>query len=127
MHVRTGEPFSAGSGEVVRGSDDTNALKAANQQWAAAAAAAAQAAQASAPNSSRKPGRDSAGPPSGSSSSSAPPLPPAVLVVDDVLSLDALAAVRAQLLESTFWFDGSQDGDFVGASLNEGLSSEVYP
>lgn len=116
MHVRTGEPFPAGSGDVVRGSDD-KALKAANQQWAAAA---------SIPNSSRKPGRESTGQPSGSSSSSsAPPPPPAVLVVDDVLSLDALAAVRAQLLESTFWFDGSQDGDFVGASLNEGLSSEV--
>jgi len=105
VHVRTGEPFPAGSGDVVRGAD-SNALKAANHQWASAAAAQAAAAAAS------------KSPPS-------PPPPPAVLVVDDVLSLDALAAVRAQLLESTFWFDGSQDGDFVGASLNEGLSSEV--
>ena len=50
---------------------------------------------------------------------------PPIVVVDDVLSAAALASVRRLLLESTLWFDGAKPSGYVGAYVNEGLSSEV--
>ena len=48
-----------------------------------------------------------------------------VVVVDGVLSPEALEAVRGQLLESTVWFDGAKPNGYVGAYVHDGLASEV--
>jgi tetratricopeptide (TPR) repeat protein len=47
-----------------------------------------------------------------------------ILVIDGILGVQALQALRTLLLESTFWFDAKPRG-YVGAYLDRGLSCEL--
>jgi tetratricopeptide (TPR) repeat protein len=44
-----------------------------------------------------------------------------ILVIDDLLSPDALAEVRRICLESTIWFDDRHRGGYLGAKLRDGF------
>ncbi len=48
-----------------------------------------------------------------------------ILVVDDLLSADALAELRRLCLESTLWFDDRHLGGYLGAMLRDGFSAPV--
>lgn len=50
---------------------------------------------------------------------------PGILVVDDLLSADALAELRRLCLESTLWFDDRHLGGYLGAMLRDGFSDPV--
>jgi hypothetical protein len=46
---------------------------------------------------------------------------PPVIIVDDLLSEMALAALRRFCLEATIWFDCKEHGGYLGAYMNEGF------
>ena len=46
---------------------------------------------------------------------------PSVVVVDDLLSTPALAALQRFCLEATIWFDCKEHGGYLGAYLHEGF------
>ena len=48
-----------------------------------------------------------------------------VVVVDDVLSAPALAALQRFCLEATIWFDCKEHGGYLGAYLHEGFDHPV--
>ncbi len=48
-----------------------------------------------------------------------------ILVIDDLLSLDALGELRRLCLESTIWFDDRHLGGYLGAMLRDGFSDPV--
>jgi hypothetical protein len=50
---------------------------------------------------------------------------PPLLVIDDFLTGEALAALRRFCLEATIWFDCKEYGGYLGAYLNEGFDSPV--
>jgi Flp pilus assembly protein TadD len=47
---------------------------------------------------------------------------PGVTYFDDLLTPEALSAVRSFCLESTFWFDFNYDNGYLGAYLSDGFS-----
>ena len=50
---------------------------------------------------------------------------PSVVVVDDLLSAPALAALQRFCLEATIWFDCKEHGGYLGAYLHEGFDHPV--
>ena len=50
---------------------------------------------------------------------------PSVVVVDDLLSAPALAALQRFCLESTIWFDCKEHGGYLGAYLHDGFDHPV--
>jgi tetratricopeptide (TPR) repeat protein len=50
---------------------------------------------------------------------------PPIVVVDDLLSDAALAAIRRFCLEATIWFDCKQAGGYLGAYLHDGFDAPV--
>ncbi|MDD9991933.1 MAG: tetratricopeptide repeat protein [Rhodospirillales bacterium] len=50
---------------------------------------------------------------------------PSVVVVDDLLSAPALAALQRFCRESTIWFDCKEHGGYLGAYLHEGFDHPV--
>ena len=50
---------------------------------------------------------------------------PPVIVVDDLLSEIALAALRRFCLEATIWFDCKEHGGYLGAYMNEGFDTPL--
>lgn len=48
-----------------------------------------------------------------------------ILIVDDLLSADALKELRRLCLESTIWFDDRHLGGYLGAMLRDGFSAPV--
>ena len=50
---------------------------------------------------------------------------PSVVVVDDLLSAPALAALQRFCLEATIWFDCKEHGAYLGAYLHEGFDHPV--
>ena len=50
---------------------------------------------------------------------------PSVVVVDDLLSEPALAALQRFCLEATIWFDCKEHGGYLGAYLHEGFDHPV--
>ena len=50
---------------------------------------------------------------------------PSVVVVDDLLSAPALAALQHFCLEATIWFDCKEHGGYLGAYLHEGFDHPV--
>ena len=50
---------------------------------------------------------------------------PSVVVVDDFLSMPALAALQRFCLEATIWFDCKEHGGYLGAYLHEGFDHPV--
>ena len=50
---------------------------------------------------------------------------PSVVVVDDLLSAPALAALQRFCLETTIWFDCKEHGGYLGAYLHEGFDHPV--
>ena len=48
-----------------------------------------------------------------------------ILVIDDLLSADALNELRRLCLESTIWFDDRHLGGYLGAMLRDGFSAPV--
>ena len=50
---------------------------------------------------------------------------PSVVVVDDLLSVPALAALQRFCLEATIWFDCKEHGGYLGAYLHEGFDHPV--
>jgi hypothetical protein len=48
-----------------------------------------------------------------------------VVVVDDFLTGEALAALRAYCLETTFWFDYTKAGGYSGAYMEQGFGSDL--
>ena len=52
-------------------------------------------------------------------------LRPSVVVVDDLLSAPALAALQRFCLEATIWFDCKEHGGYLGTYLHEGFDHPV--
>ena len=50
---------------------------------------------------------------------------PSIVVVDDLLSVSALAALQRFCLEATIWFDCKEHGGYLGAYLHEGFDHPV--
>ena len=50
---------------------------------------------------------------------------PSIVVVDDLLSAPALAALQRFCLEATIWFDCKEHGGYLGAYLHEGFDHPV--
>ena len=50
---------------------------------------------------------------------------PSVVVVDDLLSAPALAALQRFCLEATIWFDCKEHGHYLGAYLHDGFDHPV--
>lgn len=50
---------------------------------------------------------------------------PRVVVIDDILSEPALAALRRFCLEATVWFDCKEAGGYLGAYLHDGFDTPV--
>ena len=50
---------------------------------------------------------------------------PSVVVVDDLLSAPALAALQRFCVEATIWFDCKEHGGYLGAYLHEGFDHPV--
>ena len=50
---------------------------------------------------------------------------PALVVVDDLLSAPALAALQRFCMEATIWFDCKEHGGYLGAYLHEGFDHPV--
>lgn len=48
-----------------------------------------------------------------------------LVVVDDFLTRDALSALRAYCLETTFWFDYTKAGGYSGAYMEQGFGNEL--
>jgi len=49
----------------------------------------------------------------------------AIHVIDDVLTEDALAALRRFLTEATIWYDARPERRYLGAHLHDGLASDL--
>ena len=50
---------------------------------------------------------------------------PSIVVVDDLLSAPALAALQRFCMEATIWFDCKEHGAYIGAYLHEGFDHPV--
>ena len=50
---------------------------------------------------------------------------PSIVVVDDLLSAPALAALQRLCMEATIWFDCKEQGGYLGAYLHEGFDHPV--
>ena len=50
---------------------------------------------------------------------------PSIVVVDDLLSAPALAALQRFCMEATIWFDCKEHGGYLGAYLHEGFDHPV--